>query len=292
MVKKILKGIGWTLLILVVSGLSFYLYVSLNINARLEKAYNVEKSTVEIPSDSASLANGAHLVAIKGCTDCHGNSLEGKIMNDDPLFGRLVATNLTKGKGGLPQDYRTEDWMKAFRHGLNRNNTPLIFMPSAETAQLSEGDLKSLIAYLDQLPPVDNELPKMDLGFLAEILGYFDVVPLIPAEKIDHNAPLIKSVDRSSPVAFGKYLAIFCSACHKPTMKGGEPAGPGMPPVPDLTSTGATGRWTLEQFNHALRTGERPDAKAMNNDEMPWKMTAQYTDEEISALYEYFKSLK
>ena len=292
MLKKILKGIGWTLLTLIAFGFVFYAYISVNINKRLEKKYNVETTTLQISSDSLSLANGAHLVAIKGCNDCHGNRLEGKIMNDDGMFGLLVATNLTKGKGGLPSNYGTEDWIKSLKHGLNKDNEPLIFMPSHETTKLSEEDMKVIIAYMQQLPPVDNELPETDLGFLAKILGYLDQVPLIPAEKIDHNAALTKSIDRSSPIAYGKYLAVSCSGCHRDNMKGGDPLGPGMPPVPDLTSTGTTGNWTVEKFIQALRTGERPDGTVMDNNQMPWKMTSKYTDGELIALYEYFKSVK
>lgn len=292
MIKKILKILGLTFLCTIILGFAFYLYVHININGKLKKKYDVKIASLQIPSDSASLAKGAHLIAIKGCSECHGNNLEGKVINDDAVFGRLVATNLTKGKGGLPQDYNTEDWIRSLKHGLHRSNTALVFMPSGETAKLSEEDMQCLVGYLQQLPPIDNQLPEIDLGFLAEILGYLDQVPLIPAEKIDHKSVLTKSIDRSSPIAYGKYLAISCSSCHRENMKGGDALGPGMPPVPDLTSTGATGRWTLTEFTKAVRTGSRPDGSVMDNNNMPWKMTAQYTDEEITVLYQYFKSIK
>ncbi len=292
MIKKILKGVGFSLLLTIMGGLAFYVYIHVQINRRLEKRYTIEVSSLKIPADSLSIVRGAHLVAIKGCNDCHGDKLEGKIMSDDALFGLLVATNLTKGKGGLRRDYGTEDWIRSLKHGLNHDNSPLIFMPSHETSRLSEDDMKCLIAYLQQLPSVDNTVPETDPGFLAEILGYFDQIPLIPAEKIDHGSALAESVDMSSPTTYGRYLSVSCSGCHRDNMKGGGPLGPGMPPVPDLTSAGTTGRWTSDQFMQALRTGKRPDGRVMDSDQMPWKMTSHYTDEEITALYQYFKSIQ
>ena len=80
--------------------------------------------------------------------------------------------------------------------------------------------------------------------------------------------------------------------CHKSSLKGGEPVAPGFPVVANITSSGRIGNWSQDQFLRALRTGERPNDKPLNNEFMPWKMTAQYSTKELTSLYAYLKSIK
>ncbi|SFE18092.1 hypothetical protein [Spirosoma endophyticum] len=65
-----------------------------------------------------------------------------------------------------------------------------------------------------------------------------------------------------------------------------------MPPVPNLTSTGNVGKWTKAQFFATLRTGKTPSGHQIDNENMPWKMTAQYSDKELASLYQYFQSIR
>jgi hypothetical protein len=60
----------------------------------------VDVIPINISTDSASLERGEHLVRTVGlCTECHGEKLQGKLIDDDPLFGTLVGKNLTAGRG-------------------------------------------------------------------------------------------------------------------------------------------------------------------------------------------------
>ncbi|GAB3942714.1 hypothetical protein GCM10028805_07690 [Spirosoma harenae] len=290
--KKIGKWVGLSLLTLIVIGLLTYGFIAYNINQRSQKTYAFAKESLPISHDSATLKAGEHLATIKGCIECHGTNLAGKIMVDDPALGRLVASNLTKGKGGLPADYSTTDWLTALRHGVDRAGRPLLFMPSHETTLLSEADLQALIAYCQQAPSVDNTLPSNDLGPVVNVMAYFDKMPLLSVEKIDHAKPMVARVDTTEGIALGEYLAVSCTGCHQPSLKGGDPLAPGQPPVPDITRTGNVGRWTQAQFVNTLRTGKTPTGHQINNDDMPWKMTAQYSDKELASLYRYFRSIQ
>jgi hypothetical protein len=40
-----------------------------------------------------------------------------------------------------------------------------------------------------------------------------------------------------------------------------------------------------------LRTGKTPEGKEIDPKNMPWPMTAAYTDTELKALYAYLKSI-
>ena len=290
MIIKIVKGAGIMLLSVIVLFAAGSGLIAMNINSRTVKQYHFDKEILNIESDSLTLARGKHLVAIKGCQDCHGKDLSGKVMMDDGAVGRLSASNLTKGKGGLPQDYAAVDWVTALRHGVDKSGRPLIFMPSHETTLLSRHDMAAIIAYCQTVPDVDNELPPINLGPVANVMSYFDKMPLFSVEKIDHRKPMVAQADTAEGIKLGEYLAVSCSGCHRADFKGGDPLAPGLPPVPDITSSGNPGKWTQQQFLQTLRSGKTPDGHQMKNDDMPWQMTAQYEDKELASLYQFLHS--
>ncbi len=291
MINRILKLIGWIVtgvLLLITAAFAFFYF---QVEARLAKHYQVIPQQLEVSYDSAQLAYGERLTLVKGCRDCHGDNLSGRIFLDDPALGRIIGKNLTRGKGGLPDHYSIDDWVLAMKHGIRRDGKSLLFMPSYEFTLLSEEDMAAIIAYARQLPPVDNQLPDHALRPLGYVLTALDQFPLIPAERIDHSSTLVRKVKAEVTVDFGKYLANSCIGCHRPDMKGGDPIAPGFPPVPDITSAGNPGKWTESQFMEVLRTGKTPEGKTLDPANMPWNMTAAYTDTELKALYTYLKSL-
>ncbi|MFZ6010144.1 MAG: cytochrome c4 [Bacteroidota bacterium] len=291
MLKKILKIVGIILAVIILLLAGFYAKVYFSTESKMNKKYEVTAQSLDITPDSAMLALGARLVIVKGCVECHGTDLGGKAFIDDAPLGLFIAKNLTKGVGGLPQDYDVNDWVRAIKHGVRRDGTSLLFMPSSEYTFLSEGDMKALIAYCMRLPNVDRELPPTAVGPLGRILADFDQLPLFPAANIDHTRMLQPDVKVEVSVEYGKYLSIACQGCHKPSMKGGEPVAPGYPPVADISSTGNAAKWSNEQFITTLRTGVTPEGKTLLPKNMPWTMTQAYTDVELKALHAYLKSL-
>ncbi len=289
MIKKILKICGIAVAGIVVTAGAYYLKASTSVQGRIDQQYSVEMEHLDIPTDSATLAYGKRLITTKGCDDCHASDLGGKVFIDDPGLGRIIAGNLTKGKGGLSEDFGDDDWLLALKHGL-RGNKPLIFMPSHEYAHLSQDDMSAIIAYCRQVDPVDRELPPTEIGPLARILTDLGKFPLLPAEMIDHSAKLKQNVKAEVSVEYGKYLSIACQGCHRENMKGGDPIGPGFPDVADISSTGNPGKWSSDEFLSALRTGNTPEGKVLNPKDMPWTMTKAYTDLELQALHLYLKS--
>jgi cytochrome c553 len=291
MLKKILKGLFIFIGVIAILAGGFYLKVYISTQNRLNKVYAVTPQSMVISPDSVMLAKGKRLSVVKGCVECHGNDLGGKIIHEDFMLGRLVSSNLTKGEGGLPKDYSVTDWILALKHGIRQDGKPLVFMPSHEFYLLSEEDMKSIIAYCATVPPVDSSLPTLELGPLARILSDVGSFPLVPAEMIDHRHNLVKNVKEEVSVEFGKYLSTSCQGCHKETMKGGEALAPGLPVVADISSTGNPGRWTEEEFIQTLRTGVTPEGKVLNPAEMPWPMAKELTETELKALFKYLNSI-
>lgn len=291
MFRKIFIGLGIVIAVIIVIASGYYTKVYISTEARINKIYTVTPQSIEISGDSAEILYGGRLVTAKGCTECHGSDLGGKVFADDAALGYLAGRNLTKGKGGLPEYHNTSDWVLALKHGIRRDGKPLLFMPSHEFTLLSEGDMAAIIAYTQQLPKVDRSFGENKVGPLGRILTDLDKLPLIPAEKIDHSRTLVKEIKPEVSIAYGKYLSIACQGCHRENMKGGDPVAPGYPVVANITSSGHPGKWTEDQFMTTLRTGLTPEGKALNTNEMPWNMTSAYTDTELKALFVYLKSI-
>ncbi len=291
MIRKIILVLGGIIGAIVVLGGAFFAKTYVSTTSRINKVYDIKPQALEIPTDSAQIAYGARLAVVKGCRDCHADDLGGKIFIDDPALGTVVAKNLTKGVGGLPPDHSSSDWVLALKHGIRKNGKPLLIMPAHEFNLLTAQDMAAIIAYAQQVPKVDRVFAEHQLGPLAYILTDLNKLPLLPAEMIDHSRTLTKEVKAEVSVEYGKYLSAACQGCHRENMKGGEPIAPGFPVVANITTSGNPGKWTEEQFITTLRTGKTPEGKLLKASEMPWNMTAAYTDTELKALYLYLHTL-
>jgi len=289
--RRLFKWVGIIVCTLIALLIVLYAVAYFTTNSRINKQYFVDPKPMDLRADSTMLAYGARLFMTQGCAECHGSRGEGRLVINDPKIGVIGGSNITTGKGGLPADFDDSAWLLALRHGLTPGGKPLILMPSYDYAKLATYEVASIVGYCKNLPPVDNEIPKPTVGPLGRVLTLFDKLPLIPAEKTDHQYQPPAMVKQEVTPAYGKYLSITCTGCHRPDFKGGPNHQPGHPQVADITSKGHLGRWTTDQFITTLRTGHTPEGKQLNNEDMPWKMTAQYTDDELQALYLYLRSL-
>ncbi len=248
-------------------------------SSKLGRTYQVETALLQVLDDPASIERGAHLSRIHGCIDCHGEQLAGTVFIDEPPF-RLVASNLTPGRGGVGQLYSATDFDRAIRHGVRPDGSPLLVMPSAAYHRLSNEDAADLIAYLRHLPPVDNELPAREVRLLGRVLSAFAIDPSfeVRTERV-----------ATRPAPDGAYLAsITCAYCHGDGLRGGVSPTPGSPPAPDLAPAG---QWARDDFFRALRTGVAPDGRRLDPQFMPWTFTQHMTDDELSALHEHLRSI-
>ena len=291
MLKRILKFIGIAIGCLIGLMAIGYLAIYINMRGRLATTYDVDPEAIHISYDSTSIALGARLVGTRACNDCHSPDFGGRILLDDPMIGFVSTRNITHGKGGLRSDFSERDWVMALKHGLQRDKTPLIFMPANEFCEMSESDMAAIIAYMSTVPSVDREIPRTTIVPLGYVLGFLDVIPVIPAEKTDHARSFAKEIKPAVSAEYGQYLAVVCTNCHGPQLKGRGPMIPGAPPPPDLTATGNPGKWSHGEFIKTLRTGARPDGSKLKED-MPWRMTLSFSEEELTAIHLYAQSLK
>lgn len=267
-------------------------FVAVSSQRRLLRDYAVK---VDVSAPDPGLAEqGRHLARSRGCTDCHGDDLAGKVVIDEMPFGRIVGDNLTRMPPGHGDASVHERMFRALHHGVDLDSRPLLMMPSQEYTHLSAREIEAISAYVSTLKPVDRGLPQSTLGPLGRALLAFGKLDngFISADLIDHSAPAAAEPPPLGTVEYGHHLAQLCTGCHRADYAGGPlPHGaPGKPPAANLTPTGLSG-WSERDFIVAMRTGKRPDGTDIDGSVMPWRAVGNANDEELKSLWLFLRSL-
>ncbi len=285
--RKVLKWIGiviGVLLGLVILVLSVTYVIA---GQKLNNTYEITLDLIDIPDEPSVNRDEWPLIIIEVCEGCHGPDLSGEVFEDDPLFGYFASANLTSGEGGIGRTYSDADYVRALRHGVGPDGKPLLVMPSQLFTKYSDEDLAEIIAYVKNVPPVDNEHGDSRLGPLGRAIIVFNLFPdLLPAETIDHDAPR-REPEPGLTAEYGEYLSLVCVVCHAEDLSGGPEAGEGM----NLTPGGQMAEWSEEDFIQTIRTGVAPDGEKLDKEEMPWPTFAKMTDMELKAIWLYLQSV-
>jgi mono/diheme cytochrome c family protein len=296
--KRVLKWAGAA-----VGGLALLVLLVLGGAMGFTRSHQNQVFSIDLPplqptaelSAEALLEQGRRLVLVRGCADCHAPDLGGEMMLEDPAVGRLSASNLTRGEGGIASRYSDEDWVRAIRHGVGPDGRPLVFMPSHEFYPIGDDDLTAMITYMKSVPAVDRVHPANRIGPLAALLHLAGKMPLLPARMIDHKAPRPATPEPGVTVEYGAYLATGCIGCHGATYSGGKIPGtpPDMPIPTNITPDPQTGigSWQAADFVRLMREGVRPDGSAVNPF-MPVQFTKEFTDMELEALWLFLQSVE
>ena len=249
----------------------------------------VVERTVE--STPERLARGEHIARIM-CSACHS-----PVAGELPLSGGhdiLVAVPFPLGvatppnltPGGRIDEWSDGELQRVIREGTYPNGHLMTIMGSQAFRVFSQEDLDSIISYLRSQPAVEStEEPKQSLTPLAMALLTLGMLPVNPAP--DPEVP--PAVQRGPTVAYGGYIAGYtdCALCHGDDLSGGT--DPILPMGPNLVTVKA---WTVEQFIDTMRTGVSPTRGPLDPDEMPWEAFGLLDDDELTALYEYVKSVQ
>lgn len=277
-VRRIAWGLGSLVAVVLVAAAAVFALGSRAVG----QTHAVPPAHLAVTADSGSVARGAHLLGVYGCRDCHGADLAGTVMEDAPPF-RLVASNLTPG--GVGAAYTVEDWERAIRHGVGPDGTALFVMPSGAYSKLSDTDVQDVIAALQALPPVDNELSGVEWKPLGTMLA---AGPIDLASFVTQGDAPATSPPPDSTAAYGAYVTgMMCAYCHGPQLSGA--VAPGSEAwAPDLR---AAAGWDKAQFDAALTSGVLPDGRTMDPKVMPWTATAHMTPAEREGIRRHLQSL-
>ena len=223
------------------------------------------------------------------CSACHSKTgtLTGglDIGEHFPVsIGSLVSSNLTPA--GQLSRWSDGDIFRAIRNSVDPDGRWLIIMSYTNAGNLSDEDIRAVIAYIRSLPaigkPTDNRPDHLNLLGIA-MLG----AGMLPKGKPVSIGP-ITAPPASSTSLYGEYILSYqdCRGCHGAKLTGGVPGQLG-PLGPDLNLVKG---WKLEEFVATMRTGVDPNGHELSK-EMPWRPIGRMSDEELSAVYEYLTHL-
>jgi mono/diheme cytochrome c family protein len=291
---KLIRILGKILLVLLIVVATALALVYWRSSALMAQRIQINEPALTIPTDADAVERGKHVAVTRGCTDCHGRDLGGRVLVDAFPIGRLAAPNLTRGKGGIGSRLDAVSIERAVRHGVGEGGRLLLYMPTTDFNGLTDADTADLIAYVTSVPPVDRVMLPPLAGPLMRTLFVLDKVPLVYALKVDQHAPHVASMAPAATAEYGRYLASGCTGCHNEHFSGGRVPGtpPSFPSARNITPDPETGigKWTEAQFKTAVTTGKRPDGSELNPF-MPWKSFASMSDTEISALWAFLRTV-
>jgi len=265
------------------------------------------------------VARGEYLANhVAVCIDCHsrrdwsrfsGPPTEGTFGMGGDCFdqkfgfpGVYFAKNITPS--GISR-YTDGELFRVITTGVNKEGEAMFpVMPFHYYGQMDEEDIKSIIAYIRTLKPIENVVPKSTSDFPMNFI----------LNTIPHKGQPTKRPENSDVLNYGKYLtnAASCIDCHTKFDKGslvqGTEYGGGREfPFPDgavvrsgnISSDKETGigNWKKETFialfhAHAdsatLHTTLKPGDF---NSIMPWTMYGKMNDEDLGAIFAYLQSV-
>ena len=226
---------------------------------------------------AAELADGARQLHALGCTNCHGDKLQGKIFIDDAKLARVYAPNLTL-VAAQASDAQLD---QGIRQGIGHDGRALVIMPSEGYQFLTDGETAALIAAIRAVPKNGQQQPARSIGPVGRIgllAGKFNTAPTVVAQ---YRASPV--ADLGPQFAQGRHLLeTTCAACHGTDLKGKE-IKPGT--VSADLSIGAA--YDLGQFTALLRTGVAPGKKLGLMAEVAKSDFSHLNDQEIAAIHAY-----
>ena len=280
--------------------------VALTVTVRQNLKYDAPYPDIRTSTDSALIARGKHLVYSSAhCINCHSKTNADSLINlglDVPLtggvlfhlpVGKVYSKNITPDKETGIGRFSDTEIARALRYGVHPDGTAVLdFMPFHNT---SDNDLTAIIAYLRSQKPIRNQVPNNSMNLLGKIVKAFVLKPVGP------NGTVLKSISNDTTAVYGAYLTSSvanCRGCHtKRNMATGAYIGEDYAGgaqiegfiTPNLTpdSSGRIFNWSKQNFIERFRMG-----KLYPKTPMPWNSFKRMTDEELTAIYNYLKTVR
>ncbi|MCB0638354.1 MAG: c-type cytochrome [Lewinella sp.] len=300
---KILLSILGVVLLIVVA-LAAYVYF-----APQPTYEDVPVADLRVTVDSASVARGQKLV-MSNCQGCHASAdgtLSGLRFEDEPAneaFGEYFASNITQHPTAGIGDYSDGELYRFLRTGIKNDHTlGAVMMPRWILA--SDQDIHDMIAFLRSDHPAvaasDRTYPPHVSTFLERALKKFAFKPYPLMDEYPERPRLADSV------AYGEYLVQavnLCYACHSADLEANDLAEPENSPGylnggytfaladHEITTPGLLLQegnnikdWTIDDFVHAVKFGQRPNnAAAFQKPMHPYPLL---DTAEVRAIYLY-----
>ncbi len=289
-----------------------------------------QASTTVAPKNPEALAHGRYLVEhVLLCNDCHSErdwSLYGGPPKPPLGAGRACMDRNTKTIGiagnadnrGFPGlmcmrnitpdavtgigDWTDGEIIRAIREGVDRHGRGLFpIMPYFVYRSLADEDVAAVVTYMRSLDPVGSVRAEKSIDFPMNLLIQLWPEPL--------TEPVL-APPSSEQIAYGEYLATVarCEFCHSPRKGRGQGVIPGRRYAGGVAFNMGDRRifsgnltphisgllnWSREDFIATFRQrGQRiPVAQLEDNTLMNWGAYAGMSDEDLSAIYAFLRTL-
>jgi mono/diheme cytochrome c family protein len=254
----------------VLLGVLAWTYIYVESEAIIQRRYPLPSSTVHAVDTAKAIARGEHLIAIAGCSGCHGSDLHGRLLTGNGVLP-IWSSNLKRLTQTMPDD----EFERAIRFGIKPDATSMWAMPSYDYTYMSEDDAIAIVSYLRTLGPDGPIRPEPDFDLHQRVaLLDGDLAPIAP-DLLESPS----SLDLGPRYDGGHYLArVTCAECHGTDLTGNKA-------VPDLVAVSAYNR---AEFFGLLREGRAVRGHRLGK--MPQLARSRFhyfADYEIDALYEY-----
>jgi mono/diheme cytochrome c family protein len=255
------------------------------------------------------VTRGDYLVnSIVACGNCHTpRGADTKSISEMHLAGafQVDRAEFTAYSPNITPDHETgigawsdEEIMRAIREGVRRDGSIIgPPMPIRAYREMSDSDVRAIVAYLRTVTPVRNSVPRSVYN-----------IPL--PESYGPPVGSVPDVSRDDAVAYGAYVGNalgHCMECHTPLVKG----------APDLSRTGAGGNvfvkphglqlaamaanitphpeqgigaWTDDEIKRAITQAISHDGRKLLP-AMPFYFYEKIADEDLDALIVYLRSI-
>jgi mono/diheme cytochrome c family protein len=263
----------------------------------------------EAPDHDAMVARGDYLVnGIVACGNCHtprnadataveNMRLAGTFVIEEPEF-RAYAPNITQDRETGIGAWSDAEIMRAIREGV-RPDGAIIGppMPFPSYRNMSDSDVRAIVAYLRTVTPVRNSVPPSVYNIpLPESWG-----PALES---------VPDVSRDDVLAYGSYLGNalgHCMECHTPMVDGSfdfsrtgsggfllnKPLGLQLAAVAaNITPhrTQGIGEWTDDEIKTAITQGISRNGRKLAPI-MAFPYYQNMSDEDLDALIVYLRSI-
>jgi len=275
-----------------------------------------------LPAKADDLSDGAYLVHVSGCADCHtareSEPLAGGYAIPTP-FGTFYSPNISPDQETGIGKWTEHDLQQAIRRGLSPEGS--IYWPAfpyRSYTKMTDGDIHKIYLYLMSQPPIKkvNRPHELNIRLLwgqRWLMNFWQLLffrgePRNPLKRIKEGVDAFKpDPKKSAKWNRGAYIAeslIHCTECHTPRgalgqieasqwMAGTENPLSGVA-IPNITPDPTTGiTWSEQDWLTFLSSGIMPDGKQVG-DEMAdvIRNTSRLTQEDREALIEYLRSLE
>ncbi len=251
------------------------------------------------PQDAKSLARGKELVnGLAACGYCHGGRSEpgslpvgGRVYKD--RYGEVRAANITPARSGIGE-WSVPEIARAVRSSRAKDGRYLSEQAHEGYEWMSDRDLLSIAAYLQSLPPIENDVERRTVSRWARnTTGFF--------EHHDEQDGFVPELPRKYQAAYGKYLidhVARCGSCHNSQktmfseelyLAGGQAieSGGEQKVAPALSGDDSAAKWSEDQIVHYLRTGETPDGRTVDPGFCPVNFYGHAADGDLRAIAAY-----